>query len=494
MKETSNTQQAFWVSIGQFSAFAVGFISPMILSRYFDKPDYGTYKQVMYVYQTLLIVFTLGLPRAYSFFIPRVSLAESKDVVRKISNIFIILGLALGLMIYLGAPFFADILKNPDLELALKFFAPTPLFLLPVMGIENILASYKRAKLIALFSLANRLLILLVSTIPVVIFKSSYIGAIIGFDIASFLTFILSYFLKYHPTKDIKRERTIIKYSEIFRFSFPLMLASIWIMIFQSSNQFFISRYFGSSEFAEYSNGFTELPFIPMIVNSVAIVITPVFSNLALNSPDEISEVWRRALVKTIKLVYPIAAFSMIFANLIMDCIYGPKYINSGIYFAIRNIECYFSVIPFFPVLMALNKNKEYSYVHLLFALLIIPLDFIVIKLFDCPYYIVTVFIICAVGKVISQFLLVSKYTKISILDLLPFSLMVKTIAVAFTAGLIPYIIIKCLPEVNAWHLLFLIGVIYAGCYLGICHLFHLTYKDIIGSKLKSCFLYKFIP
>ena len=44
-----------WVAVGQFSAFAIGIISPMILSRYFSKGDYGTYKQVMYVYNTLLL-------------------------------------------------------------------------------------------------------------------------------------------------------------------------------------------------------------------------------------------------------------------------------------------------------------------------------------------------------------------------------------------------------------------------------------------------------
>ena len=84
MAETNNSKQAMWVAIGQFCSFAIGFISPVILSRYFTKGDYGTYKQVMYVYDTLLTVFTLGLPRAYSYFIPRVSKSQSKDVVKKL--------------------------------------------------------------------------------------------------------------------------------------------------------------------------------------------------------------------------------------------------------------------------------------------------------------------------------------------------------------------------------------------------------------------------
>ena len=70
-EQTSNSKQAVWVAIGSFFSFFVGIVSPVILSRFFDKGDYGTYKQVMYVYNTLLAVFTLGLPKAYAYFLPK---------------------------------------------------------------------------------------------------------------------------------------------------------------------------------------------------------------------------------------------------------------------------------------------------------------------------------------------------------------------------------------------------------------------------------------
>lgn len=65
----SNTLQAFWIAIGSLFAFGFGIVSSMILSRYFPKEDYGTYKQVIYVYTTLLTVFTLGLPKAFSYLV-----------------------------------------------------------------------------------------------------------------------------------------------------------------------------------------------------------------------------------------------------------------------------------------------------------------------------------------------------------------------------------------------------------------------------------------
>ena len=62
--QTSNSKQAAWVAIGSFFSFIVSIISSMILSRFFDKGDYGTYKQVMYVYSTQLEVITICMPKS----------------------------------------------------------------------------------------------------------------------------------------------------------------------------------------------------------------------------------------------------------------------------------------------------------------------------------------------------------------------------------------------------------------------------------------------
>lgn len=92
-QQISNSRQAAWVGIGSLFSFVVGIISPMILSRYFDKGDYGTYKQVMYVYNTLLTIFTLGLPRAYAYFLPKYTEEYSRDIINKVTRIFLCLEL-----------------------------------------------------------------------------------------------------------------------------------------------------------------------------------------------------------------------------------------------------------------------------------------------------------------------------------------------------------------------------------------------------------------
>ena len=89
---TNNTRQAIWISLGSLASTLIAVISPMILSRYLTKGDYGTYKQVMYIYTSLLLIFTLGLPKSYSYFIPKVDISEAKDLINKIARIFYIMG------------------------------------------------------------------------------------------------------------------------------------------------------------------------------------------------------------------------------------------------------------------------------------------------------------------------------------------------------------------------------------------------------------------
>lgn len=494
---TSNSKQAMWVAIGQFLSYAIGIVTPMILSRYFDKGDYGTYKQVMYVYSTLLTVFTFGLPRAYSYFIPRVSIGESKDVVKKITGIFIVLGLVFSGILFFGAHFISDILKNPDLELALNIFSPTPLLLLPVMGLDSIMAAYKKTQFIAVYSVSTKILTIVLIIVPVLLFNGTYIHALIGFDIASLISFLLALYLRNLPTRDVALEKTAVTVKEIFLFSLPLMTASIWIMIFNSANQFFISRYYGNETFAEFSNGFIEFPIIPMVVSSVATVLLPLFSGLAVHDKERIKVVWTNALTKTVKLIYPMSVFCVFFASIIMSCFFGKQYDNSGIYFVIKSIEGFFTVIPFYPILLALNKTNQYSNVHLVMAFVIIPFEYLVVLLGLPPFMIGVVYVICSFMKVVLQYVIVSKATNMKATEMIPFVTCVKVSLLASLAAIIPFITVRIYCGLNHFILLSVAVVLYGICYYAICWIGKISYKDVVGGYLensKYCRLIRFVP
>ena len=212
MSRTNNTIQAFWVMFGGLVGFLFVTGSAMLLSRYFSKADYGTFKQVTFIYNTLLAVFTLGVPKAYSYFLPRVPKSQAKDVISKINYILITCGVAFSLILFFGSGLIALILKNAALSSLLKWFSLVPLFMVPTMGLEGILATYKKTRILAFYNITTKCLLFLCVTLPVVFFNGEVKHAIIGFTVSSFISFVIAMILKYNPVKHENKEKSISRF------------------------------------------------------------------------------------------------------------------------------------------------------------------------------------------------------------------------------------------------------------------------------------------
>lgn len=460
----------------------------MILSRYFDKGDYGTYKQVIYVYSTLLTIFTLGLPKAFSYYLPRVPLNEAKNLINKITNLFYLLGGIFSILLFAFSAQIALFLKNPDLSLAIKIFSPVPLLMLPTMGLESILATYRKTQFITIYTISTRIFTLLCVVLPVIIFKGTYIHAIIGFVVASVLTFVLAIYFKFLPVRHEANDKCDISYKEIFSFSLPLLYASLWGMLTGSADQFFVSRYFGNEVFADFSNGSLELPFVGMIVGAGSTVLGPLFSRQVHEKADvkkEILPLWISVFEKTAKIIYPLVLFFLFFADIVMVLLYGVQYENSGIYFRIKLIVNFFTMITYAPLILAIGATKFYAKVHMYGAVLLILLEYVSILTINSPYVITLISVICQIGRIFALLIFLSKYFNVKLLDLFPLKLIFKIV--------LPSIILLFLIRYSCMNLINLEGIallvvtftIYIIVYFVWCYYAKVDYSSIIKSLLK---------
>lgn len=489
MSETNNTKQAAWVALGSLFSFGFGIVSSMILSRYFDKIEYGTYKQVLYVYNSLLAVFTLGLPKAYSYFLPRSPIEEVKSLIKKITNLFFILGGILSLFLFFFSGNIADFFKNPELNSALKIFSIVPFFMMPTMGLEGILAVYKKTRLIALYTFITRLTMLISVVLPTFFLKLTCNEALIGFVFSSFFSFSLALYLKYYPIKNEKKIPTKCTYSEIFKFTMPLFFATIWGILVSSIDQFFVSRYFGVEVFADFSNGATELPFIGMIVGACGTVLTPLFTKQIYVNADFkqlIYPVWNNALVKSVMLIYPIVIFCIYDADLIMEVMYGSLYESSGDFFRIKLFSYFVKVISFVSILLALGATRFYAKVYMYGFFILALAEYISIRLFNNPL----VIMILSVAFIILSCLIFLKYIAnafhIDLFILFPISIIVRIILLSIITLFFVYTIKEYFYfSSNSFFQLSLDFIIFLSIYLPIALLCRLKYFDIIKVLIK---------
>jgi O-antigen/teichoic acid export membrane protein len=331
LEQKSNTVQAFWVAIGSFSNYAIALIGAAILSRYFEKAEYGTYKQILYVYSTLLIVFSAGLPRVFNYFLPRYPLEQGKVIVFKISRVLFLTGTLFSIFLFSFSGVIADVLKNPELARGLKYFSPVPMLLLPTLGIEGIFSTYKKTFFIAVYNTLTRSITLAFTVIPVILFSKSYITAIYGWIVSSVIIFVFTFYFKNIPFKAVKSEKSILDMKTILKYSMPLVTASIAFTTYRAANQFYISRFFGPEVFAEFSNGFMEIPFVHMITFSTSTVLMPVFSKIVYEKGDvsQITNLWNRTMQRSALIIYPMVIYFMFYSKELVTLVYSDVYSGS---------------------------------------------------------------------------------------------------------------------------------------------------------------------
>ncbi len=433
--KTNNTRQTAWIAVASMFSFGFTIVSSMILSRYFDKADYGTYRQVLYVYHTLLMVFTLGLPKAFSYFLPRVARSQAKSLIRKITNLFFVLGGIFSVLLFVGASVIAEWMKNPDLTHGLRLFAVVPVLMLPTMGLEGILATYRKTLFMIIYTIVTRTVMLLCVAAPVVFWHGGYVDAIIGFNIASVVAFVLALYFKYYPVRGESNEVCEISYRDIFKFSMPLLFASLWGIVIQSADQFFVSRYFGTEVFADFSNGAIELPFVGIIVSACAAVLSPLFSRLNQEQVDfqkEVLPLWMSVYEKTAKLIYPLVIYCLFFADIVMVVLYGGKYESSSVFFQIKLIANFFTIISFAPLIINTGRVKYYQNVHMYGAISLVVLEYLSILLFNSPYVLTAVSVVCHIGRIFCMLWVVAEVFDVKFYQIFPVKIILKILIPSF--------------------------------------------------------------
>ena len=419
-----------WVGMGSLSSFALAIVSAAILSRYFDKTEYGTYRQILYVYNTLLIIFTAGLPRVFAYFLPRYSLEQGKNIVWKISKMLFLFGLIFSIFLFAFSGIIANILKNPELAMGLKYFSPIPMLLLPTLGIEGIFATYKKTIYIAIYNTLSRLLMLLFIVLPVILLNGTYLYAIYGWIVVSVISLGLAYYFKGIPFKNIKSENTSLSMKEVFSYSLPLVGASLAGIAIRSADQFYISRYFGTEIFAEYVNGFIQIPFVAMVTGATSMVLMPQFSKMIHEKTEvqKIAELWRSALIKSAMIIYPMVIFFIFQAKTIVTLVYSETYINSAIYFQIAMFVNFFNIIVFAPLLLSLGETKYYSKIHVFGAFLVWVGGYIIMTLSGRPESIAILSVSVTILLVIINLHKISQLLNLSFWELIPFKFICKII------------------------------------------------------------------
>lgn len=489
-KQQSFFNTAFWLGISQASTLLVSLLSCAVLSRYLSKNDYGTYRQVLFIYNIIFNVFSVGLSTAYSYFLPKYREGEGKNIVKNITMLLIIIGAGFTLILFLFANTFANVLNNENLKIALKLFCLTPLFTIPTLGIDSLYTTLRRTKILAIYQVFSKILVFAFSVFPVVVLKYSYLSAIVGWTIASFFSLIFAIFLLWHPFRNVKMLKVKSIYRLVLNYSLPLMCTCLVGITINMCPQFFISRFWGESSFADFSNGYISLPFVIMIANPLKQVLLPLFSKSAVSGDmEEAIATYKSGLFKCVLLLFPLIGFAFVFAQVIMQFVYGNLYISSAPFFRLSLIKDIASCFPFLAIILAFGKTKIYFWIHLCGAVLLWLLCYVGYKIsvVSQGYAFAYTFIECLIPTVMMCYIKFG--LKISIMTHAIVTQIFKVTCHVLIILAITYTFYKFTP-IHIWdpfYQLLVCFVVYIAILMGSGKLLNLSYyTDLIKRVLKS--------
>lgn len=456
----SLTRTAGMLSGVESLRFLLKSIIGIVLARMLSLEDYGSYRQLFLIYTTFSTILLVGIPQSMLYFLPKLEfIGDTKRYISRIVDFISVLGLVFGLGILIFSGLISARFANPSLRTLLLLFAVYPVFMFVNQIYSFIMLGLKRTEAVMKFSLLG--VVCDVFFILATAFVTRDLTMIV-------LAVIASAFIQWvYVRLQLRDYNTTYKWDKEFyasqlRYSLPLGLSSIIGILAIQLDKIVISGVFTPAQFAIFSIGAMELPFIGILNNSVNSVILPHLS--ATGDKSESIRLYRGSIRKNALLIFPIAVLSFILASDVLTLLYGIDYEAAAPFFRVYLCTILVRIASYGIIFQALGKTKYilYNAVFTLVGNLILNLILVKTSLGMMGPAVATVIITYASAGL--YLFWIQRELKMDLNRMFPWMQLARTMIAALSAGLLVAVV---LPWVHSFILRIMIGsVLYLGAYL----------------------------
>ncbi|HPH60692.1 MAG TPA: oligosaccharide flippase family protein, partial [Candidatus Syntrophosphaera sp.] len=274
---TDRSKQAGLLTSVEFIRFGLKSLVGIILARILVPAELGSYRQLFLIYSTFSTLLLLGIPQSVLYFLPKLRHIDSKrEFISRAVNLVSALAFVFGLAIFLLRGFIARVFSNPQLELLLILYAVYPLFMFITQIYSQIMLGLKqpgKTAVFTLFSVAADFVLIL----GVALLTHNLYHIVLALMVSALLQWGFAQFQLRHWLTKASFDPGF--YHEVFQYSLPLGLASIIGMLSVQLDKLVISGFFTPAQYAVFSIGAMELPFIAILNNSVNAILLPHISS-----------------------------------------------------------------------------------------------------------------------------------------------------------------------------------------------------------------------
>lgn len=451
------SKQAGMLTTAEFIRFGFKSLVGIILARILLPEELGSYRQLFLIYTTFSTLMLLGIPQSILFFLPKLRHSDSQDeFITRTVNLVTLLAFVFGAAIFLFRGLIARSFNNPQLEQLLVLYAVYPLFMFITQIYSSVALGLKqpaKAAFFTLFTVVTDLMLIL--GLALLTHDLSYI--VLGVMLSAFLQWG---FAQYQLLgRRIKASFDPSFYQDVFRYSLPLGLSSIIGMLSIQLDKFVISGFFTPAQFAVFSVGAMELPFISILSNSVNAILLPQISG----DPAQMKDIYRAAVRKNTLIIFPLCLLFFLFADPLIRIIYTSTYAAAVPYFQMYLLILPLRIATYGIIFMALQKTR-YIMVNSLVTLgLNLVLNLILVRVLGMMGAAVATVIVTWFSAGLYLYWM-RKRLRLSIAELFPLKAILKT-AVAVALAAVPAAAVRWIFGYG-WAAQIAAGIIFAALFL----------------------------
>ena len=336
----------------------------MIIARFRTLQENGTYAQILLLINTIVPIVILGMPNSITFFLGRAK--DKEERITYLSTYYVGMGVvcvAVGLLLFVLAPFFSNYYKNPMIEELRFVFLILPITLQIIGTASDVLISLNKTFILISFRLTYSISVLLANVcmvwtkIKFTVYMEIYVVILCFYSII-----LLLYLKKTIGIKILAASFRLLR--QILKFSIPIGIATIIGILSLEFDKIFISSRYSTETMGIYNYMAKELP-ITVVTQSLISTLLPAMARLmGLGKTKEGVEVWKKSATLSYIIICFFTAGTFAFAPQVISILYGGKYlVGSPIFriytFAILMRFTYFAI--FFNSMGKTKKCMVYS-------------------------------------------------------------------------------------------------------------------------------------
>jgi O-antigen/teichoic acid export membrane protein len=354
----SNTsfRPALQLMCGRAAAFSVTFLIPVLLSRIFDKVEFGTYKQVFLVVYSIYGIGQMGMAECLLYFLPSFPEAAGRYVTNSILMLFMT-GLTCFAGLTVAGSRVAAWLSNPGLAQYMWIAGACLLLMLTSCALETVMIAKKRYRratvtyatsdilrgaLLVGFALATRNLRLVL------------MGALVFYAIrvAGLLVYARSEF-----RGDLQVDWGRLKHQ--LSYTLPFALAVLIEVIQANYHMYAVSWYFDTATFAVYAIGCLQIPLTDFLASPASnVMMVRIGEELREGRQHRVLPIWHDTCRKLSLAFFPTVALLIVTAHRTITLLFTDRYAASVPIFMTWSLTILFAVMQTDSMLRVLAETR----------------------------------------------------------------------------------------------------------------------------------------